>query len=269
MTPTDRSPSAPTAGARAYRGLKLAVLVPLARLRFLIILGAMAPADAATAPVAKDCNPVSFLENVWQDLLGRDITPGEKSSLLNFLDSGASHAQVAQLVLNSVEYRTKLAQSLYQQFLGRAADQTGINFFLSALQQGATVEQLIAVIVGSDEYYQNRCGGTINGFLDQLYKDLLGRPIDQGGLGYFTGQLNQGSTRPQVALLILSSLEYRSDQIQSFFNTFLDREAAGSELAFFVALWQQGVRREQIIAQIIGSPEYCGLARRTPRGHRP
>src|SRR5262245_13446732 len=125
----------------------------------LIIIGASAPGHAATTPVAKDCNPVSFLESVWQDLLGRDITPSEKASFLNFLNNGASHAQVAQIVLTSGEYRTKLAQSLYQQFLGRAAIQPEINLFLGALQQGATVEQLIALIIGSDEYYQNRGGG--------------------------------------------------------------------------------------------------------------
>ena len=112
----------------------------------LIIAGAAMRADAGVAPVAKNCNPVNFLGSVWQDLLGRDITPSEKASMLDFLDSGGSHAQVAQTVLNSAEYRTKLAQSLFQQFLGRAATQTEVNFFLSALQQGVTVEQLLSLI---------------------------------------------------------------------------------------------------------------------------
>jgi type III secretory pathway component EscR len=187
--------------------------------------------------------------------------------MLDFLDSGGSRAQVAQIVLNSGEYRTKLAQSLFKQFLGRAATQTEVNFFLSALQQGMTVEQLIAVIVGSDEYYQNRGGGMNNGFLEHLYNDLLGRPIDEGGLASFTDLLNRGGSRQQVALFILGSSEYRSNQIQSFFRTFLERQAGDSEINFFLALWQQGARREQIIAQIIGSPEYCELAGRTPRGH--
>ena len=224
-------------------------------------------ADAGVAPVANNCNPVNFLGSVWQDLLGRDITPGEKASTLDFLDGGGSRTQVAQIVLNSGEYRTRLAQSLFQQFLGRAATQTEVNFFLSALQQGANVDQLIAVIVGSDEYYQNRGGGTNDGFLEQLFNDLLGRPIDEGSLASFTDLLNRGGSRPQVALFILGSSEYRSNQIQSFFKTFLERQAGDSEINFFLALWQQGARREQIIAQIIGSPEYCELAGRKPHGH--
>src|SRR5262245_20694579 len=233
----------------------------------LIISGAMLRADAAASPAASSCNQVSFLESVWQDLLGRAITPGEKAPLLNLLDSGATHTQVAQFVLNSAEYRSKLAQSLYQQFLGRAASQAEINFILIALTQGETVEQLIAMIVSSTEYYQNRGGGTNDGFLGRLYIDLLGRPIDEGGLASFTSLLSRGGTRLQVAQIILASSEYRANQIQSFFKTLLERDAGDSEIKFFLALWQQGARREQIIAQIIGSPEYCELAHRPSRGH--
>src|SRR5215471_2720489 len=127
---------------KQYAILKRTIMGLLATL---IITGATMRADACVTPVAKNCNSVSFLESVWQDLLGRDITPSEKASMLDFLDGGGSHAQVAQTVLASVEYRTRLAQSLFQQFLSRAATQTEVNVFLSALQQGVTVEQLIAV----------------------------------------------------------------------------------------------------------------------------
>src|SRR5262245_45282529 len=103
------------------------IMVALATL---IGVGVSTRAGAVALSVAKDCNPVSFLESVWQDLLGRDITPGEKTPLLDFLERGGSNAQVAQTVLNSAEYRTKLAQSLYLQFLGRAATQPEIKFLL-------------------------------------------------------------------------------------------------------------------------------------------
>jgi len=79
--------------------------------------------------------------------------------------------------------------------------------------------------------------------------------------------LNKGGSRLQVAQFILGSSEYRSTQIQSFFKTFLGRQAGDTELNFFLSLWQQGAKREQIIATIIGSAEYCELARRPSRGH--
>jgi hypothetical protein len=240
------------------------IMVALAAL---IGAGVSTRSGAVAMSVAGNCNPVSYLESVWQDLLGRDITPAEKTPLLDFLDRGGSNAQVAQIVLNRAEYRTKLVQSLYQQFLGRAAAQPEIDFLLSVLQQGATAEQLIAVIVCSNEYYQNRGGGTNNVFLGQLYNDILGRPIDANALAFGADLLNRGGSRLQIAQFILGSSEYRSIQIQSFFKTFLGRQASDSELNTFLALWQQVARREQIIAQIIGSAEYCESARRPSRGH--
>ncbi|MCI0389975.1 MAG: DUF4214 domain-containing protein [Acidobacteria bacterium] len=235
----------------------------------LIIIGAPIRDDAVAAPAAKDCNPGNFLESVWQDLLQREITHDEKKSMLDFLKSGGSHAQVAQILLNSAEYRARFTQSLFQQFLDRAATKTESDFFLNALRQGAIVEQLIAVIAGSNEYYQNRGGGTNNGFLEQLYKDLLGRPIDKSELAFGADFLNRGGARSQVAQIILGSAEYRSAQIQGFFETFLERKASDSEVNVFLALWQRGARREQIIARIIGSPEYCELARRKRHNHQP
>src|SRR5215510_1158753 len=101
------------------------IMVALAAL---IGAGMSTRARAVAVSVGRNCNPVSFLESAWQDLLGRDITPAEKAPLLDFLDRGGSNAQVAQIVLNSAEYRTKLAQNLYLQFLGRAATQPEINF---------------------------------------------------------------------------------------------------------------------------------------------
>ena len=43
--------------------------------------------------------------------------------------------------------------SYYQTYLGRPADNGGLAVFVTALQQGATDQQVIADIVGSPEYW--------------------------------------------------------------------------------------------------------------------
>jgi hypothetical protein len=50
------------------------------------------------------------------------------------------------------------------------------------LAQGGTQLRLEANIVGSDEYFITRGGGTVNGYLQTLYQDVLNRPIDPIGL---------------------------------------------------------------------------------------
>ncbi len=60
---------------------------------------------------------------------------------------------VATAILASTESDTDEVQSLYQQFLQRAADSTGLADFVAALQQGVMNEVVIAEIVGSAEYF--------------------------------------------------------------------------------------------------------------------
>ena len=54
---------------------------------------------------------------------------------------------------------------------------------------GGTVEQFIAILAGSQEYFQNRGGASNNGFLSALFQDALGRAIGPGGLAFFGGEL--------------------------------------------------------------------------------
>ena len=235
-------------------------------LALIFIIGAGA-ANAATVQIA-NCNPNNFLANLWQDLLGRAITPAEKVTLLNFINRGGSRYQVALILMNSVEYRTRLTQGLYQQFLERDATESEVSAVLTALQQGATTDQIIVLILGSNEYYQNRGHGTINGFLEQIYNDLLERPIDDSARAAFTSLLSNGFSRQQIIQTLLSSSEYRAIQVKGFYRIYLGRDAVDADISFFVNLWQQGATREQIIALIVGSQEYCELSRRHPHGHR-
>src|SRR5262249_37894657 len=70
-----------------------------------------------------------------------------------------ARAQVAFDILNSQESRTDEVGSYYQQFLGRTADAGGLAAFVADLQNGATNEQVVALIVASQEYFQRAGSG--------------------------------------------------------------------------------------------------------------
>jgi hypothetical protein len=59
----------------------------------------------------------------------------------------------AAQIFASTEYEQDLVQSLYQKYLGRAADLTGQDSFVSALQNGAHDEDLITDLTASLEYF--------------------------------------------------------------------------------------------------------------------
>jgi hypothetical protein len=68
------------------------------------------------------------------------------------LPNGVTRTALATQVFASQEYVQDLGESFYQRILDRAADPSGLAYFTSQLQMGATDQQVIAAIVGSVEY---------------------------------------------------------------------------------------------------------------------
>jgi hypothetical protein len=99
--------------------------------------------------------------------------------------------------------------------------------------------------------------GTANQlFVAQLYQDLLGRPADDAGLAVWSGLLDQGVSRSQVAHALATSPEYRADEVEGLYRQYLHREADASGLADFSQLLANGGTVEQAAALLAGSSEY-------------
>jgi uncharacterized protein (TIGR03118 family) len=198
----------------------------------------------------------AFVSQVYLDLLHRPVDPTGLSGWTNALAQGASRGQVVNGIEASQEHLTDVVQSLYQTFLHRAADTGGLAGFTNFLAGRGTVEQLEAIIAGSDEYFQNRGGGTNDGFLTALYQDGLNRSPDMSGQATFTQSFMSGATRTQVAAAIFGSTEFQQDLVQGFYQQFLRRMADPSGLNTFVGSLSQGTPDGQVIAALVGSDEY-------------
>ncbi|HEX7446367.1 MAG TPA: DUF4214 domain-containing protein, partial [Pirellulales bacterium] len=162
----------------------------------------------------------TFVRNLYRELLGRDPDNSGNQAWLNFLATGnptqsgngqqstaARRHQVIDFFLSSPEYLNHLVTCMYENFLGRAPDQGGLQFFVAQLSAGAASEgaaggdeqEVLSEIIGSQEFYA-KAGGTSQGFVDAMYRDVLGRQADTGGEAYWTGQANsQNVPRDQFA----------------------------------------------------------------------
>jgi uncharacterized protein (TIGR03118 family) len=207
-------------------------------------------------PTAPGGANARFVDQLYQDLLGRQADAAGLASWLAGLDQGMTRAQVVAGIENSTEYRAVLVQQAYQQFLHRSADQAGLSAWMAFLQQGHTVEQMEAGIIGSPEYFQTRGGGSNNGFLAALYQDALNRALDAGGQAAFGAALANGATAGQIAASVLSSAEALQGDVQGFYRNVLGRPAEGAGLNAFVSAMQQGATDQQVMAAIAGSDEF-------------
>jgi hypothetical protein len=196
------------------------------------------------------------LTQFYRDLLGRPVDASGLVFWTGLLRQGVSRRQVALGIETSLEYRTNQVENLYGRYLHRAADPLSLNAVIAFLAAGGTVEQVAARLAGSQEYFDTRAAGSVDGFLDSLYQDVLQRGVDPGAQAAFGQAIAAGVSRVQLAAFVLGSMEYEQDLVQRCYRHYLGRSADASGLGFSVNALQIGVRDEQILAAIVGSDEY-------------
>jgi hypothetical protein len=202
----------------------------------------------------------AFVDGLYHDVLGRaPDTQGEARSL-TILDQGGTRAQVAAGFVLSPEARVVQVEAAFQQFLHRAADPQGLSTFVNVLQAGGSITTVDLALIGSQEYFQVRGGGTNAGFVNALYLDALGRPSagDPGAQPFVNALDSSTSNTPQVGAEVLASLEYRQDLVNTDYVRFLRRPAndTGS------AVWVQQLTTatpEVVEVGILASLEYFQL----------
>src|SRR5439155_14673475 len=109
---------------------------------------------------------------------------------------------------------------------------------------------------GDDSPPSYALGSTDAIFVDQVYLDLLVRPVDPTGVNAWTSRMTQGATRAQVVLAIEQSTEYRTRLVENLYATYLGRQADAAGLNAFVAALSSGATIEQVKAIFLGSPEF-------------
>lgn len=93
-------------------------------------------------------------------------------------------------------------------------------------------------------------------YVQDLYRDLLQREGDEGGIAGWTQLADAGFDRGAIASSILASAEYRAHLVQRAFQEILGREAEPGALNFYLNQLGQGTSEAQLRAIIFGSNEY-------------
>jgi hypothetical protein len=224
-------------------------------LKFVAAAAILTSAAGAATPVQNQ----KFVAKLYADLLNRNPSRIESATFTTLLNLGATRTQIAGAITSSKEYRTDQIQQDFASFLNRPATAGEVSFFLNYLQQGATDDDVKAAILGGDEYYR-LAGGTDYGFLNKLFEDVLGRPVDRGAESTLAALMRQGTTRQAIAELILHSLEADQREVTQLFQKLLHRLPQPAELAADSQMLLTGATDEFVIDALCGSDEYFQLA---------
>jgi hypothetical protein len=83
---------------------------------------------------------------------------------------------------------SSLVDYWYRTYLGRAPDASGLATWTSDLNQGQSPDDVLATILGSDEYYA-RAGSTPEGYIRQLLHDILKREPTPSELDFWVRRM--------------------------------------------------------------------------------
>jgi len=201
-----------------------------------------------------------YVAQAYADLRGN--TPGNETinALMASMAGGDNFYNCAATALSSSsDYETSLIDGYYVQYLGRHAEQWGLSQWLGLMHGGWNAQQVRAGILGSPEYFQHN-GGTNATFVTALYRDLLERSTDAGGLADWTSILNLGAdTISGVAARLANSDENRTLVVTDLYEHYLHRAPEPQGLAAWKNALAQGISQTQLVGGFISSPEYVAL----------
>lgn len=103
-------------------------------------------------------------------------------------------------------------------------------------------------------------------YVRRLYKELLGREADAGGLNSHSNAIANGTaTASGVALTIIESAEFtnkkNTDQeyVSKLYRALLNRNAGASEVTYWTSQMDTGVSRRYVLRMLAGSEEFSNI----------
>jgi hypothetical protein len=93
-------------------------------------------------------------------------------------------------------------------------------------------------------------------YVEALYRFILQRNADSGGLAYWTGLLNKGVSRTSVAQAVWKSQEHFANEVTAYYETILGRTPDSKGLAAWVSQLENGTPEEEVVIGFLGSQEY-------------
>jgi hypothetical protein len=231
-------------------------------------VGVLGKADLFSSSGVSPTDPtllgqISFVEGLYQGLLGRSADDVGMLYWVRQLRSGMTRDAVVQAFWTSPDHRALQIQALYETYLGRDPGADGIAYWQQVFAGGATENQVAAAIITSPEYLgAHPDSGSL---IAALYQTVLGRPVDAGGLAAWQGiYASQGALG--VALGILNSDEANVRMLNLVFANFLGRGMQAGEQEFWLSRIHSGVTPGQVAEILLGTDEFYNRALQAIQG---
>lgn len=205
-----------------------------------------------------------FALQQYRDFYAREGAAGEISALASALDSGSTtRTQAVQNFLDSDEYRLGgFVTRLYFAYFLRLPEYGGQMYWMTEMREGATMGSVSSGFAYSPEF-QQRYGSLDNGaFVTQLYRNVLEREPEPGGLAFWKQKLDSAEmTRGDVMIGFSESPEFKGRTTSDVFvvtsyAALVRRIPSDGEFNYWVSGIDQGTPGAALVNGLVGSGEY-------------
>jgi hypothetical protein len=225
---------------------------------------------------------IMYLTALFHDLLGRDADLAERDL---YARPGTVRADVVRAIFSSQEWSQREVQLLYQQYLFRPIEPGGQQLFGDSLRRGASPEEVLAEILGSEEHFQQAiqlpqaANVQIRHYqivVGKLYAQILGRAPQLSEVGRwvdrFAATAAGGGHLDTVLVSFLNSPEALRTQVARWYQHYLEQSGTLDQLKALPAVVDSatalanGADFFDVQADILASDAFYTLAGGTDTG---
>lgn len=188
---------------------------------------------------------------------------------------GYENAAVYFLSSSEVANRSQTSEALisvvFSALLGREADANERARWTSSLERGTTPSDFVRTITSSREFVLNHPSITVEEFVENMYREALGRPSDKEGFVYWTSVIVDQSSARNAIEAAFASTEFSlcgldpEETVRRIYRSALLREPDKGGLEYYSGLIENGATPLDIARQATHSQEFetvcikCGL----------
>ena len=188
---------------------------------------------------------------------------------------GYENAAVCFLSSSEVASKSQTSEALisvvFSALLGREADANERARWTSSLERGTTPSNFVRTITSSREFVLNHPSITVEEFVENMYREALGRPSDKEGFAYWTSAIVDQTSARNAIEAAFASTEFSlgclnpEETVRRIYRSALLREPDKGGLEYYSGLIENGATPLDIARQATHSQEFemvctkCGL----------
>ena len=200
-----------------------------------------------------------YAASLFQMALRRDSSANGISFWSNQLAVSSNRSATIERFLKTDEGYSVQVHDFYRSTLFRTPAPVDRSYWVGQLLGGSTLDTVQSQILGSDEAF-GKVGNNPIHFLSVVYQRTLGRSLDTGGQAFWSGLLNRGVPRAEVARQILASPEATArtvlSQTQNAYQSILGRTLDAGGQSFWTTRPNVANNPYQIFSGVLASNEF-------------